>query len=106
MRASCVRQIADDDYGVPIPGCVLPQEQWARTAIKRLPPPGFLDWRTIFGREAPIVLTGLRQWAVCDFQRVWRGPMTIISASRFCRSSFAMPRGGPISADCRMFGWL
>jgi tRNA (guanine-N7-)-methyltransferase len=47
---------ADDDYGVPIPGCVLPQEQWARTAIKRLPPPGFLDWKIIFGREAPIVL--------------------------------------------------
>src|SRR6476661_649901 len=49
-------QSADDDYGVPIPGRVLPQEQWAKTAIKRLQPPGFLDWRTIFGREAPLVL--------------------------------------------------
>ena len=28
---------ADDDYGVPIPGRVLPREQWARTAIKRMP---------------------------------------------------------------------
>src|SRR5690349_8044982 len=46
----------DDDYGVPIPGRVLPQEQWTRTAIKRLPPQGFLDWREIFGREAPVVL--------------------------------------------------
>jgi len=47
---------ADDDYGVPIPGRVLSEEQWARTAIKRLPPPGFLDWQTIFGRTAPVVL--------------------------------------------------
>jgi tRNA (guanine-N7-)-methyltransferase len=46
----------DDDYGVPIPGAILPQSQWAKTAIKRLPPPGFLDWRTIFGRAAPVVL--------------------------------------------------
>lgn len=47
---------ADDDYGVPIPGQILPPEQWARTAIKRMPPPGPLDWRVIFGREAPLVL--------------------------------------------------
>jgi tRNA (guanine-N7-)-methyltransferase len=49
-------QSGDDDYGVPIPGRVLPPDQWARTAIKRLPPPGYLDWRAIFGREAPVVL--------------------------------------------------
>src|SRR5437870_8699447 len=47
---------ADDDYGVPIPGTVLPQDQWARTAIKRMPPPGFLDRKAIFGRDAPVVL--------------------------------------------------
>jgi tRNA (guanine-N7-)-methyltransferase len=41
---------------VLIPGQVLPPEQWAKTAIKRLPPPGFLDWRAIFGRDAPVVL--------------------------------------------------
>src|SRR5206468_6135487 len=29
---------------------------WAKTAIKRLPPPGPLDWKAIFGREAPLVL--------------------------------------------------
>lgn len=46
----------DDDYGVPIPGRVLPPEKWAKTAIKRLPEPGFLDWRKIFGRDAPVVL--------------------------------------------------
>ena len=49
-------QSADEDYGVPTPGRVLPAEQWARTAIKRLPPPGFVDWQAIFGREAPLVL--------------------------------------------------
>jgi len=47
---------SDNDYGVPIPGRVLPQDQWGKTAIKRLPPPGFLDWKDIFGREAPVVL--------------------------------------------------
>jgi tRNA (guanine-N7-)-methyltransferase len=47
---------ADDDYGVPIPGRALPTDQWARTALKRLPPPGFLDWAAIFGRKAPVVL--------------------------------------------------
>jgi tRNA (guanine-N7-)-methyltransferase len=46
----------DDDYGVPIPGQVLPPEQWARTAIKRLPPPAFLDLPAIFGRKASVVL--------------------------------------------------
>jgi tRNA (guanine-N7-)-methyltransferase len=51
-----VKQSADDDYGVPIPGAVLPQEQWAKTAIRRLPPPGFLNWRAMFGRDAPVVL--------------------------------------------------
>ena len=47
---------ADDDYGVPIPGRVLPEERWARTAIKRLPPPGAMDWAAVFGRDAPLVL--------------------------------------------------
>jgi tRNA (guanine-N7-)-methyltransferase len=47
---------ADSDYGVPIPGRVLPPDQWARTAIKRLPPPGLIDWSAIFGRQAPLVL--------------------------------------------------
>jgi tRNA (guanine-N7-)-methyltransferase len=46
----------DDDYGVPIPGEILPPEAWARTAIKKLPPPGPLNWVALFGRTAPIVL--------------------------------------------------
>ena len=44
------------EAGVPIPGRILPPEQWARTAIKRLPPEGPLDWSAVFGRSAPIVL--------------------------------------------------
>jgi tRNA (guanine-N7-)-methyltransferase len=46
----------ESEFGVPIPGRILPASQWARTAIKRLPPPGPLDWRSIFGREAPVVV--------------------------------------------------
>jgi tRNA (guanine-N7-)-methyltransferase len=44
------------EFGVPIPGRILPVSEWARTAVKRLPPPGPLDWAAIFGREAPVVL--------------------------------------------------
>jgi tRNA (guanine-N7-)-methyltransferase len=44
------------ELGVPIPGCILPQSQWARTAVKRLPEIGPLDWPAIFGRLAPVVL--------------------------------------------------
>jgi tRNA (guanine-N7-)-methyltransferase len=46
----------ESEFGVPIPGRVLPEDQWARTAIKRLPPDGPLDWEPIFGRRAPVVL--------------------------------------------------
>lgn len=44
------------EFGVPIPGDILSQELWARTAIKRLPPPGPLDYVALFGRTARIVL--------------------------------------------------
>jgi tRNA (guanine-N7-)-methyltransferase len=46
----------ESEWGVPIPGTILPAEQWAKTAIKRLPPPGPLDWVAIFGRSAPVIL--------------------------------------------------
>jgi tRNA (guanine-N7-)-methyltransferase len=45
----------ETEFGVPIPGRILPESEWARTALKRLPPPP-LDWSAIFGRVAPIVL--------------------------------------------------
>ena len=44
------------ELGVPIPGVVLPPDQWVRTALKRLPPEGPFDWEAIFGRQAPRVL--------------------------------------------------
>ena len=44
------------EFGVAIPGRILPEAEGARTAIKRLPPPGPLDWAAIFGRKAPVVL--------------------------------------------------
>jgi tRNA (guanine-N7-)-methyltransferase len=46
----------EEEFGVPIPGAILPEEKWAKTALKRLPPAGPLDWPTIFGRVAPVVL--------------------------------------------------
>ena len=51
-----MKQSGDDDYGVPIPGAILPPEQWAKTAIKKLPPPGPLNFEATFGRQAPLVL--------------------------------------------------
>jgi tRNA (guanine-N7-)-methyltransferase len=44
------------EHGVAIPGRILPQSEWTKTAVKRLPEPGPLDWRGVFGRVAPIVL--------------------------------------------------
>ena len=38
------------------PGQILPQSEWAKTAVKRLPDAGPLDWPAIFGRTAPVVL--------------------------------------------------
>jgi tRNA (guanine-N7-)-methyltransferase len=46
----------ESEFGVPIPGRILPEAEWAKTGIKRLPPPGPLDWAAIFGRVAPVVL--------------------------------------------------
>jgi tRNA (guanine-N7-)-methyltransferase len=44
------------EHGVPIPGVILSEAEWARTAVKRLPDEGPLDWSLVFGRRAPIVL--------------------------------------------------
>jgi tRNA (guanine-N7-)-methyltransferase len=44
------------ELGVPIPGVIMPEAGWARTAVKRLPESGPLDWEAIFGRRAPVVL--------------------------------------------------
>lgn len=46
----------ETELGIPLPGAILPPDQWARTALKKLPPPGPLDWTNLFGRAAPLVL--------------------------------------------------
>jgi len=46
----------ESEFGVPIPGTILPQDRWPRTAVKRLPEAGPLDFAAIFGRDAPLVL--------------------------------------------------
>lgn len=49
------RQI-EREFGVPIAGEILPPEQWTQTALKKLPTDGPLDWRTLYGRQAPVVI--------------------------------------------------
>lgn len=46
----------ETEFGVPIPGRILPEAEWAKTGVKRLPLSGTLDWAAIFGRVAPVVL--------------------------------------------------
>ena len=41
---------------MPIAGEVLDPSQWSPTALKKLPVDGRLDWQSLFGRRAPIVL--------------------------------------------------
>ncbi|OWK36480.1 tRNA (guanine(46)-N(7))-methyltransferase TrmB [Fimbriiglobus ruber] len=43
------------EFGVPFPGEILPADQWAQTALKKMPD-GRLNWAELFGRTAPVVL--------------------------------------------------
>jgi tRNA (guanine-N7-)-methyltransferase len=45
----------ESEFGIPIPGRILPPEQWAKTALKKLPE-GLWNWDELFGRSAPIVI--------------------------------------------------
>ncbi|RPI89851.1 MAG: methyltransferase domain-containing protein [Planctomycetaceae bacterium] len=47
--------LIEREFGVPIPGVILEQTQWARTALKQVPV-GILDWPALFGRSAPVVI--------------------------------------------------
>jgi tRNA (guanine-N7-)-methyltransferase len=49
------RQI-EREFGVPVPGEILAPEEWTNTALKKLPPPGPLDFPSLFGRTAPVML--------------------------------------------------
>lgn len=44
------------EFGVPVPGDILPPERWVQTALKHWPTNGPLDFAAIFGRQAGIVL--------------------------------------------------
>jgi tRNA (guanine-N7-)-methyltransferase len=44
------------EMGIPIPGVILAKEQWVQTAIKKLPENAALDFKAIFGRQAPIAI--------------------------------------------------
>ncbi|MBE7467227.1 MAG: methyltransferase domain-containing protein [Planctomycetes bacterium] len=45
----------EKEFGVPIPGAILPQEYWTQTALKEWPADGLLNWEELFGRKAPVV---------------------------------------------------
>lgn len=45
----------EEELGVPIPGIILDESEWARTALKRVPD-GVLEWSALFGREGRLVL--------------------------------------------------
>ena len=44
------------ELGVPIPGQILPPDQWTQTALKKYPEGGPIQWAELFGRSAPVVL--------------------------------------------------
>jgi len=56
IRDSVEYESVEYEMGIPIPGTILDVKLWAKTAIKKLPPPGVLDFAEIFGRKAPVVL--------------------------------------------------
>ena len=43
------------EFGVPFPGQILEPDQWAKTALKKLPE-GPLNWEDLFGRPSPVLL--------------------------------------------------
>lgn len=46
----------EQEFGEPIPGKVLAPELWCQTALKKLPPLGFIDIDALFGRQAPLIV--------------------------------------------------
>ncbi len=46
----------DREFGVAFPGTILDPAKWTQTALKAMPAEGTLNWKELFGREAPIVI--------------------------------------------------
>ena len=44
------------EFGIPIPGLIVPKEQWTQSALKRIPDAKPVDWNILFGRQAPLVV--------------------------------------------------
>jgi tRNA (guanine-N7-)-methyltransferase len=44
------------EFDVPIPGRILDPTHWTKTAIKKLPDTGPVDWAAIFGRTTPLIV--------------------------------------------------
>jgi tRNA (guanine-N7-)-methyltransferase len=44
------------EFGVPFPGRIVEESKWTQTALKSMPAEGRLNWRELFGREAPVAL--------------------------------------------------
>ncbi len=55
-QATTIEGNIEFEFGVPFAGQILPAEQWAKTAVKRLPAAGTIDFVELFGRDAPRVL--------------------------------------------------
>jgi tRNA (guanine-N7-)-methyltransferase len=49
------RRRIEREFGVPVPGEILPEDQWTRTALHPLPL-GHWSFAEMFGRAAPVVL--------------------------------------------------
>ena len=49
------RQI-EREFGVPVPGEIQPIQLWTDTALKTMPQEKPLNFKTLFGREAPVML--------------------------------------------------
>ena len=47
---------AEREFGVAFPGQVVAASLWTQTALKAMPADGPLNWRDLFGRDAPVVL--------------------------------------------------
>ena len=47
---------SDREFGVPFPGEPVDPSKWTQTALKAMPAEGQLDWPSLFGRTAPVVL--------------------------------------------------
>ena len=49
-------RLIEKEFGVPIPGEILDPSKWTKTALKKMPAEGRLNWQELFGRTAPVVL--------------------------------------------------